>query len=87
MSREILLKIRGDKSVVKSKLKNFFCTEKEEYNELVLKYLNKWIWVYVYPEENSPWIFLTVEFSKEFSKDEIESFSQHLFLEGFFLDE
>jgi len=85
MSKEIFLKCYFDKEKVRSQLKEYIYSEDESFNEFILSYLDKWIWIYFC--EESGYNYLNVKFSKHFLSNEIQLFVKELESLGYAIDE
>lgn len=68
MSIDIAAKFIGSKENLREKLKSYIYSEDEKYDEVTLSFLNKWIWIYFYDEDKT--LFLDINFSKDFIKEE-----------------
>jgi len=80
--KDIGLIFKGKKEELKSKLKKYIFNENQTYNELTLKYNNKWVWIYIY-HNNKGNIYVDVNFSKAFLDAEVKLFTQEMYLLGF----
>jgi len=81
MGKDQAARFHGNIDELKIKLSQYIKSENREYDELTLNYLDKWIWIYTYDEDYG--IYLDINFSKDFSEDEIKLFINGLKLLGF----
>lgn len=79
MAIESVFKYDTTKDIVKKTLNPYLIDEDKRYDELTLRYLNKYIWLYFYEEEEdrNQTCFM-VKYSHSYEKDERDSFDQIL---------
>ena len=84
MGVDIAAKFVGDKNALRAKLKKYIYSEDENYDEITLSFLNKWVWVYFYNENE--FLLLDINFAKDFTKEERAIFTGILSKLGFQID-
>lgn len=72
MAKDQSARFYGTVSDLKIKLSKYIESENDDYDELSLLYLNKWIWVYIYEEDYG--LYLDINFSRDFNQHEIDLF-------------
>jgi hypothetical protein len=86
MSIDLFFKYSSSQEDVKSRLNKYLYSEDEQFNQLTLNYLGKWIWVY-FEKNNDNTDILTIELSHAFSVEEQAIFVGEMQSLGFTIDE
>lgn len=73
MGVDIAAKFVGDKDALRAKLKKYIYSEDENYDEITLSFLDKWVWIYFYNENES--LLLDINFDKDFTIEERRMFT------------
>jgi hypothetical protein len=83
MSINIFFKYSSSQEDVKSRLNKYLYSEDEQFNQLTLNFLGKWVWVYFEKDTD----ILTIELSHAFSVEEQAIFVGEMQSLGFTIDE
>ncbi|MEN9918319.1 MAG: hypothetical protein RL662_755 [Bacteroidota bacterium] len=81
MGKDRAANFYGSINELKLILSKYLKGENKEYDELTLNYQSKWIWIYTYNEEYGT--YLDINFSKDFTENEIELFIDEMQQLGF----
>jgi len=87
MAREVYLKQERQEKSLKDILSDFDFFEDKRYDQITVKYLDKWIWIFYYPNHYANANLVVVEFSKDFYDNEISDFVEKLQEKGLTIDE